>query len=267
MHCIRFATPACPANFVRLAVLCALAAVGALNAGCRMVANQQNTDGVKYFQQGQLQPAMQRFQQALQSDPKNPDAYYNLAAVYHRQGSLANDSNMLRQAEELYNRSLDYNPNHVEAHRGLAVLLVETKRPDAAFRLMNNWAQQNPRSSDARVELARLYEEFGDTNSAEGILQVALQTDVNNPRALAALGRIKETKGETAQAIANYQRSLQLNNQQPQLSERIASLTRQSPVGNYNTAPSALPNLPAAPATGFPGGSQLATPPRTVPRY
>ena len=69
------------------------------------------------------------------------------------------------------------------------MLLVETKRPDAAFRLMNNWAQQNPRSSDARVELARLYEEYGDTNSAEGILQVALQTDVNNPRALAALGR------------------------------------------------------------------------------
>lgn len=234
-----------------------------------MVANQQNTDGVKYFQQGQLQPAVQRFQQALQSDPKNPDAYYNLAAVYHRQGSLTNDANMQRQAEEFYNRALDYNANHVEAHRGLAVLLVETKRPDAAFRLMNNWAQQNPRSSDARVELARLYEEFGDTNSAEGILQAALQADVNNPRALAAIGRIKETKGDTAQAIANYQRSLQLNNQQPQLTERIASLTRQNP-GFYNAAPMGapgIPNLPAPPTTGFPGGSQLATPPRTLPRY
>jgi hypothetical protein len=92
---------------------------------------------------------------------------------------------------------------------------------------------------------------------------------VNNPRALAAIGRIKETKGDTAQAIANYQRSLQLNNQQPQLTERIASLTRQNP-GLYNAAPlgaPGIPNLPAPPTTGFPGGSQLATPPRTLPRY
>ena len=46
---------------------------------------------------------------------------------------------MLNQAEALYNQCLDHSPNHVECHRGLAVLLIDTGRPDRAFALMKNW--------------------------------------------------------------------------------------------------------------------------------
>src|SRR5215207_3818331 len=95
-------------------------------AGCRMVSTGRNVDGVRYFQQGQYPVALQRFDAAQTADPRNPDTYYNKAAVLHRMGLVNRDQNSLTQAESLYQQCLSLNPNHVDAHRGLAVLLTET---------------------------------------------------------------------------------------------------------------------------------------------
>lgn len=210
----------------------ALVACLALAApGCRMVSQGRNVDGVRYFQQGQYPVAIQRFDAALTIDPRNPDTYYNKAAVYHRMGLANRDQNALTQAESLYNQCLDLNPNHVDCHRGLAVLLSETGRTDKAFALLNNWTQRNPQSAEARIELARLYEEYGDPRSAETALNQALALDLKNWRAHAALGRLKEQSGNFDQALQNYQQAYALNRFQPELQQRIAALqTKVSPV-------------------------------------
>ena len=49
-------------------------------SGCQMMSHTQNSDGVRMFQQAYYQGALQSFQQAIQSDPKNPDGYYNSLA-------------------------------------------------------------------------------------------------------------------------------------------------------------------------------------------
>jgi len=244
---------------VRTMMAVGLLAVG--GAGCGAFPSSHNVDGVKLFQQGQLPAAMQQFQQALLTEPQNADAYYNLAATYHRLGSQQNDRQSLLQAENLYNQCLDRDENHADCHRGLAVLLVETERSDRAFSLLQNWAARNPRSADARVELARLYEEFGDPETAKTNLQAALQLDQNSARAWAALGRLREQAGDPTQALANYQRSLQLNRQQPAIAARIATLQSQMP--GVSQVSSAVPT----------NGTVPGTPPRTVqglpapPRY
>ena len=112
------------------------------------------------FSKGNIRSRWPRFDSALTIDPQNPDTYYNKAAVYHRMGLANRDQNLLTQAESLYNQCLDLNPNHVDCHRGLAVLLCETGRSDKAFTLMTNWVEQSPQNAEARVELARLYEEI-----------------------------------------------------------------------------------------------------------
>jgi len=208
-----------------LGLLCALAAA----TGCRAVATGRNVDGVRYFQQGQYPVAIQRFQSALTVDPKNPDSYYNMAAVYHRTGVQTKDQNSLNQAESLYRQCLAYNPNHVDCHRGLAVLLTETNRTSDAFKLLRDWATVNPQSSDARVELARLYEEYSDPKNAENYLTEALTIDSRDWRAHAALGRLKEQSGDYGQALVNYQRAHEINRFQPELSQRIASLQAKAP--------------------------------------
>jgi tetratricopeptide (TPR) repeat protein len=195
-----------------------------ISAGCSTTADFHNVDGVRLFQQGNYQPALQRFQQAVAANPQNSDAYYNLASTLHRIGSQTNNRQMLTQAETIYNQCLDLNDNHVDCRRGLAVLLIETDRAASAMKLMSNWVTQHPELADARVELARLHEEFGDIETAKLHLNQAVMVDQRNARAWAALGNIREKAGETEQAVANYRRSLSLNPSQPAVGARVASL-------------------------------------------
>jgi Flp pilus assembly protein TadD len=197
-----------------------------LLAGCRTAADFQNLDGVRMYQSGNHQAALQRFQQSVAANPTNPDSYYNLAATLHRTGVLTKNSDMLKQAETVYNQCLDLDENHIDCHRGLAVLLVETQRPDSAFTLMKNWAARRPDLADPQIELARLHEEFGDLESAKLHLNQAVLVDQHAARAWTALGRIREQAGETDQALANYQRSMVLNPNQPLLQPRIAAIQR-----------------------------------------
>ncbi|TWT53219.1 tetratricopeptide repeat protein [Rubripirellula amarantea] len=204
-----------------------LSVLATCQTGCQWAAGGQNATGARLYEQGQYSAALQQFQKVIATDPENADGYYNLAATNHRLGNQRGDSQQITQAEALYNQCLDHDPNHVECHRGLAVLLVDTGRPDRAFALMKNWAAQNPQFAEPRIELARLYEEVSDPSTALKYLEDAVQKDPNNSRAWLALGRLREQTGDLNQALQNYQRSLALNGSQPMAAERIASLSRQ----------------------------------------
>ncbi|MFK7735509.1 MAG: tetratricopeptide repeat protein [Pirellulaceae bacterium] len=195
-----------------------------LPAGCRWNSTGQNTLGVRLFQQGQYSEALQHFQTALSTDPSNPDAYYNLASTYHRVGLVQKDQQLVQQSEALYNQCLDLAPNHTDCHRGLAVLLAESGRPDSAMRLLKNWATTMPQSSEPRVELGRLYQELGQPKVAEQYLDEALTVNPADYRAWTARGQMREATGDLNQALQNYQQSLAINGQQPNLYQRVASL-------------------------------------------
>jgi tetratricopeptide (TPR) repeat protein len=207
----------------RAAVALATLAV-AVAAGCTLSSKFQNAEGVRRYQQAAYHGALSSFQQAVHSDPNNPDAYYNVAATHHQLGKLNSDQQQLEQAEHFYNQCLDRNPDHRDCHRGLAVLLVEQERSDEAFNLVKGWAARSPGLADPRIELARLYDEFGDKPEAKQQLIQALAIEPNNARALAALGKVREELGEHSQALADYQRSLYLDQFQPEVAARVAAL-------------------------------------------
>ncbi len=206
--------------------------VAASLVGCNVAAPGRNVDGVRAYQSGQYQRAIQEFQQALAVDSRNANAYYNLGATYHTLGKQQSDPQMLGQAEGLYHQCLDIEPNHVDCHRGLATLLVETNRSESAFTMMKRWAEQSQELASPRIELARLYEEFGDRDSASRHLTDALYLEPKNSRAWAALGRLREEQGLTAQALSDYQQAYAINRFQPGLAERIASLQQGVSLGS-----------------------------------
>jgi tetratricopeptide (TPR) repeat protein len=227
-------------------------AVFATMTGCQWAAGSQNTQGAALYNQGQYTAAMEQFQKAIASDPTDADGYYNLAATTHRLGNQRQDPNLIRQSEALYNQCLDHDPNHVDCHRGLAVLLVDSGRPDRAFTLLKNWAAQNPALAEPRIELARLYEEHGEPQTALKYLEDAVQQDANNARAWLALARLREASGDPVQALQNYQRALALGGgvlgpNGAMVSERVAALSRQI----NSTRDAASFNA---------GGTQMATP-------
>ena len=208
--------------------------------GCGEFAAQgRNAEGVRLYQQAQYQEAMREFHEASYDDPNDADAYYNLAATYHRLGRLEHRQSDLDQAECYYNQCLDRDANHTECYRGLAVLLAEQGRKDDAFRLVEGWVQRQPASADAKIELARLNDEFGNRQVAEEQLIEALAADPSNARALTALGRIREEAGDKAQALANYQRSLAQDDRQPEVASRVTAL-QGGPASSSATCPPAI---------------------------
>ncbi len=225
-----------------------------LGAGCgSFAARGLNSQGVRYFDQARYQDAIHRFQQSIDKDPKNPDGYYNLAATYHRLGTINRSQADLTRAEQYYHLCLDRAPNHRDCYRGLAVMLAEQDRSEEAFRLIEGWATQSPGVPEPKIEMARLLEEFGNPERAKQQLIDVLAIDDTNPRALAALGRLREQTGEPAQALAAYQRALWYDRFQPDVAARVASL--QASLGT------------SVPADGSGTGSPGFTPPggtRTV---
>lgn len=211
---------------LRLLWVCLIGGSLASSVGCRMSANGNNVDGVRQLQMGNYYGAIDEFRQAMALDPGNADAYYNLAATYHEMGKQTSDRTLLDQAEGLYHQCLDLNPDHVDCHRALAVLLVQTERPESAFTLLQRWTMRSQRTADARIELARLHEEFGDKEAATRYLTEALELDPQSARAWTALGRLREQQGQLAQALSNYQHAYNLNNFQPGVANRIATLQR-----------------------------------------
>ena len=218
-----------------------------LAGGCRVTSMGQNTLGVRLYQQGRYAEALQQFQTAQVSDPSNPDTYYNLGSTYHKLGIAKKDNELITQAESLYNQCLDLQPNHVDCHRGLAVLLAESSRPELAMKLLKNWAAKNPQLADPRIELSRLHQEFGQTKVAEQYLDEALAMDPNNARAWAERGRLRENSGELMQAVQNYQQSIALNSLQPDLYQRIGALNVRLTQNVLSTTGTSIAGAQAAP--------------------
>ena len=213
---------------IRILVSCSILVA----AGCQFSSTGQNAQGVALFEQGQTNAAIFRFQQALSSDPRNPDSYYNLAATYHAIGRQRSDDNMLKQAENLYHQCLDLHADHAACHRGLAVLLVDSGRPKSAFTLLERWADRSANPAEAKIELARLHDEYGEIELAQRYLTEAIDANPQNSRAWLALGSIRENQGNLAQAVANYQQAMQLNRSQPAVAQKIASLQRSIATGS-----------------------------------
>lgn len=223
--------------------------------GCtNMTTHSLNAEGVRLYQSGNYQQAAAQFQRAIAANPKSANGYYNLASALHKSGKQFNRPEDIAQAEQLYNQCLNYDPNHTECYRGLAVLLSETNRQDAAYRLLEGWMARAPQLPDPRIELARVLEENNNVPQASARLVEAIEIDPNNSRALTALGRLREVQGQNAQALADYQRSLSVNRFQPAIAARVAALTA--------TSASPLPIATTAPPTGTRTVQQWAPPVR-----
>jgi tetratricopeptide (TPR) repeat protein len=218
-------------------IFCGLCLAGAISlfAGCGgITASSRNAEGVQLYQQARYTDALKEFQEASYADSSNADAFYNLAATYHRLGKQYNSPADLKMAEDNYNYAIDRNKNHTAAYRGLAVLLAEEGRSQEAFRLLEGWVTREPDVSDAKVELARLSEEFGDKNAAKEHLIEALAVQKDNPRALSALAKLQDESGNYQQALTNYQRSLEADSRQPQVAARVAALqSNVAPTSSY----------------------------------
>ncbi len=201
-----------------------IGALTIITSGCNLASNGDCLQGKRWFDAGNYNQALQRFQQALNKDPANPDAYYNIGAVYQRLATDTRNPNWLPHAENHFRQAIKLNDRHVEAHRALAVLLIQSNRQNHAFDLIRTWQQRHPESPEPLIELARLHQEYGDQQRAVQFLADAIGIDGRNFRAHKALGIIREQQGQYQLALDNFMRSYQSNSMQPDVAQKIATL-------------------------------------------
>jgi len=238
----------CPQGFTtaNFGLLLAVSVAILCSSGCNINAQRHNNIGRQAFEQGQFATAINEFQKALNVNPQNADAYYNMAASFYSAGKQTNNTQWLSQAEQLYRQAISINDQHTDAHRGLAALLIETNQEKYAFDLMNAWQTRYPTSTEPIVELARLYQEYGDNRRATDLLADALKIDANNVRALKAMGHVRELQGQTHLALDNYLRVLQIDGRETSVAQKVTSLQTQ------------LASLPVPNGLGVNGSNQPA---------
>lgn len=218
----RIASASCPGVILTLGLLAAsLMAAG----GCSRMRQNDNSEGVRLYQQGNYLGAVNHFQQALAKQPGDPDCFYNLGATYHQQAKVFGQPADLATAEQYYHLCLARAPGHEACRRAMSVLLVEEGREPEAIAGLQEWSRLQPGNPNPHIEMARLWEERGDLREAENQLVDALAVAPSDPRALVALAHLRERSGDTAQALANYQRALQADPVQPVVATRVATLS------------------------------------------
>lgn len=200
--------------------------IGVLS-GCNYAAQQRNIAGRQAYETGQYSNAINEFQRAIQVNPRNADAHYNLGATYYAMGKQYQNQQYTAHAEQLFRRSIALDNQHIDAHRYLAALLVETGQEQYAFDLLNTWRSRYPNSAEPSIELARLYQEYGDFRRATDHLADALRVDSGNVRALKAMGFVREQQGDIQLALQNYYRVMQLDSRQADVAQAVNRLQTQ----------------------------------------
>jgi tetratricopeptide (TPR) repeat protein len=186
-----------------------------VSTGCKLGANRHNAIGCQAYNQGQITTAIAEFNKAIEMNPN-----YAL-------GKQTKNLQATQSAEQLYRRTIAIDDQHQEAHRSLAVLLIETGQEQYAFDLISSWKNRYPTSTEPVVELAKLYQEYGDNSRAADLLVDALKINPNDVQVLAAMGSVREAQGQAKLALDSYARALQVNPKQPQIAAKVASLQNQ----------------------------------------
>ncbi len=201
--------------------LAALVAPALLLAGCASSAQQQvnelSADGLQLYRTGAYAQAREQFRAALTLRPDDVDLLYNLARCQERLNNPA-------EAEQLYLRALDRDPNHLEARHALVLRRIEAGQDGAARKMVEGWLASNPNAAGPYVEDGWLRARDGDLDKARARLQQALDREPRHPRALAELARVYVRLNRPDRALALYERSLEANPDQPAVAREAEQL-------------------------------------------
>src|SRR3954462_13599892 len=94
-------------------------------------------DGLKALDENKVETAAQLFAKAVEADPKDYGAHFNLALAY---SLLGKDSEGVAE----YRKALELKPGLYEAELNAGILLMRQKNPADALPLLAQAAEQKP---------------------------------------------------------------------------------------------------------------------------
>jgi len=244
-------------------IYCTLAAflIGSILLGCSSSSNEeaikaQHVRAQELMEKQQFPEALSAYQQIVQLDPKDDEAYYQLALLSLRSGK-PEDINSAHQAllkvvklnssrvdahaqlARLYlalgetakarlhaEAILSAKPGHSEGHLIKGESYVREGKFESAITEILQAIDADPKSLAARLELARTHALMHNFSDAEAVLRHIMQTDPQSVESRIALGDVLLAVGKESEAVKEYRDGLEVDRKSGVLYARLAGLSQ-----------------------------------------
>ncbi|MCY2990263.1 MAG: tetratricopeptide repeat protein [Planctomycetota bacterium] len=194
--------------------------------------------GVLAFQHGQLTPAAELINRAIEIYPQSAPFHTNLAEVYRAAGRLGEAvaagymalqlepdnveahnnvglallaQQQFAQAESHFRDALRLRPDFAQAANNLGSALREQTRRDEALLAYREAVRLGPQNPESHNNLGQLLLEEGEVDEALVHCREALRLNPQFPEAHSNLGNVLRQQGQLDEAVACYQAALRLN--------------------------------------------------------
>ena len=164
--------------------------------------------------QGSRDKAIALYQEALQLDPQEPEAYIALGEAYREKGKWAQSARMLEQA-------IRYAPEDADLYRVLGDLYIVQNKASEATQAYAHAIRLSPNNPDLHTRLGDAYLVQGDGDSAANEYARSVQSPYGPAASLVALGDLYTDKGLPERAEKTYLEALAL---EPDLASAYAGL-------------------------------------------
>lgn len=152
-----------------------------------------------------LEPAIEKYKQAVDLDPRYAAAYAKLGAAYCRLFAVLHDPAALNLARRNSEASLALNPNLVDSHAAMAAVLQQTGDNQGAFKEFSRALALDPSDPRTLVWQAQLYAKLNRWQDAERTLRRVLAVRPNYWVAYNELGVAFNSQGKYSDAIDQFQ--------------------------------------------------------------
>ena len=129
---------------------------------------------------------------------------FHRGVAFHRRKDL-------EKAGECYRKAIELNPEMMEAHFNLGLLLMEQGKQDEALEAFFRVIQLKPDAINAYLSIAEIYTVRGSFSLAHEQLSRALEKEPKNSDVHREIARLLHKTGQRQEALRHYQEALQLD--------------------------------------------------------
>jgi Tfp pilus assembly protein PilF len=163
-----------------------------------------SAEGTKALEEGKYDAAVQAFTKAIDADPKDYFAHFNLAFAY---SALHKDAEAVAE----YRKTLELKPGLYEAELNAGILLMRQKQPADALPLLAHAAEQKPAEFRPHYYLAEAQYQTGAFDQAEGNYRMALELDAKSAASELGLAHALARQQKLDDAAPHYRQAAQLD--------------------------------------------------------
>ena len=150
---------------------------------------------------GQIDEAILRYRNLLETTPDNPDLWNLLGVAAHQKSNNA-------LAENLISTAISLNENIAHFHNNLGMVYRGLNRDEDADQAFRRAIKLDPKHSNALSNLAALLRQTGEFAAALDYARQAVNANPESAEALVNLGNAEKDNGYSESAVTTYRRAI-----------------------------------------------------------